>query len=304
MFNRVHFEISGICNARCYWCQTGYKNRDKTATGKFVNFNEFKKAIYYLRDENFIGENSIIALYSWGEPFIYPRFKEIIRFLNSENIKFELSTNASKLILFEENNILRNLQYITISMPGFSQDSYDKIHGFKFDVIKENITKIVKNFRDMGFGGQFLIAYHIYQFNMDEIPEAMKFAAENGISIVPSFAYINDFERFKKYLKSELSNTELKKAGEQLFLYYYNDTLKNMPLDYICPQYDILSLDENCNAITCCGDSTSIGKIFDLKPQQINPIRMKSDVCIECNKIGQSYLANNVPIPKHILMLK
>ncbi|MBU3170203.1 hypothetical protein [Clostridium estertheticum] len=64
MFNRVYFEISGICNAKCYWCQTGYKNRNKIATGKFVNFDEFKKAIYYLRDENFIGQNSVIALYN------------------------------------------------------------------------------------------------------------------------------------------------------------------------------------------------------------------------------------------------
>ncbi|MBZ9617018.1 hypothetical protein [Clostridium estertheticum] len=189
-------------------------------------------------------------------------------------------------------------------MPGFSQDSYDKRHGFKFVVIKENIIKIVKNFRESGFEGQFLIAYHIYQFNMDEIPEAMKFATENGINILPSFAFINDFERFKKYLKSELSNLELKKAGEQLFLYYYNDKLKSIIFDYICSQYDALSIDENCNAITCCADSTSLGKNFNLKPEQVNPIRMESDICNECNKIGLSYLLNNAAIPKHIVLLK
>ncbi|GBF34169.1 glycosyltransferase [Desulfocucumis palustris] len=49
-------------------------------------------------ENNFIDYNSEIALYNWGEPFLHPLFKQIIKFMNSENIKFILSTNASKLV--------------------------------------------------------------------------------------------------------------------------------------------------------------------------------------------------------------
>ena len=62
MFCRVYFEISGICNRRCWWCQTGKRNINGTASGKFVDFDEFKREILYLRENGFIGKSSGIAL--------------------------------------------------------------------------------------------------------------------------------------------------------------------------------------------------------------------------------------------------
>ncbi|MCS4454451.1 hypothetical protein JTT00_04835 [Clostridium botulinum] len=78
-------------------------------------------------------------------------------------MSFALSTNASKVILLD-NNELKNLKYITFSMCGFSQKSYDKIHGFNFEQIKRNISEILDNFKKMGL--RVMHMYHIMFINL------------------------------------------------------------------------------------------------------------------------------------------
>lgn len=292
MFNRVYFEISGICNAKCYFCQTGQSNMNKIPTGRFVNIEEFEKSMMYLREHGFINGEAVISLYNWGEPFLHPKIKDIILFLHNNNFHTSLSTNASKPVFFEKGNILKNLTNVTFSMPGFSQSSYDKIHGFNFIKIKKNIVDITKNFREAGFTGQFLIAGHIYQFNMHEILPMQDFAKEHGIQFLPSLAFINDFKRLRKYIQKELEYDYLDQASKALFLFYM-EQIKKTPDNYKCPQYSFLSIDSDCNVITCCGDSTVLDKVYKLKPNQINDWR-SNGVCRECYSSGLCYLAGEV----------
>lgn len=84
-----------------------------------------------------INLNTNICLYNWGEPFLHPKFKEIIYYLSSLNLNIGLSTNASKPIYFEDSNALKNLRHMRFSMPGFSQESYDRMHSFDFEKIKK-----------------------------------------------------------------------------------------------------------------------------------------------------------------------
>lgn len=291
MFNRIYFEISGICNGKCWWCQTGKRNINGTSTGKFVDFDEFKRAIFYLRENGFIGTNTEIALYNWGEPFLHPKFKEIMKFLNTENLKVILSTNCSKAVLFEENGILSNVQQVILSIPGFSQSSYDRIHGFNFENIIKNIIEITQNFRSVGFQGNFFLAFHIYQFNQNEIIPAGEFANQHQFAYIPSLAYINDMERQRKYLNSELEYSDLKRVTQDLFCYYLTDekieeSKIQRPKDFICAQYNQLNIDDDCYVITCCGDNTRMDKIFNVKANEVNKWRTNSRACAVCRKAG------------------
>lgn len=304
MFSQVYFEISSLCNAKCYWCQTGQANLNKSANGNFVSIEKFKKSIEYMLDNKFIQNGALISLYNWGEPLLHPKLKEIIKYLTDKDLKIIISTNASKLITFEGIDELRNLESITYSMCGFSQNSYDKIHGFDFEKIKSNIVKMTKNFKDAGFKGTFLIAYHIYQFNVDELIEMIEFARENDIQPMPSYAYINDFKRMEQYINKEVEYEYLYKATSQLILFPIEEALKHRQEKYSCPQYLKLSIDSNCNVITCCADSTVLNKIYHVKSEDINEWRIKSEICKRCNSIGQSYVMHNPAIPKQIIGLK
>jgi Zn ribbon nucleic-acid-binding protein len=251
----------------------------------------------------FIGSNSTIGLYSWGEPFLHPNFKDIINYLNTLQLNFLLSTNASKPVYFEDNNALEHLKTITFSMSGFSQESYDRIHGFNFAKIKNNIINIIENFRQCGFTGNAYISYHIYQFNITEIDAATVFAKNNNIGIVPYLAYFNGRDMFERYLKNELEYMELKSAAEELLLGGISKRLakfNNMDkINYHCPQFDILTIGEYCNVLICCGYSDAYNnavykKIYDIKNvDEINIWRKNTKECKECISLGMADVGNN-----------
>ncbi|MBN1383065.1 MAG: hypothetical protein JXA41_15475 [Deltaproteobacteria bacterium] len=220
-----------------------------------------------------------------------------MKFLNGERLKVILSTNCSKVVLFDEGNILSNLHFVMFSMPGFSQQSYDKIHGFKFEKIVKNMLEIKQNFRSAGFIGMFILAFHIYQFNVNEIQPAAEFAGQNQFEFVPFLAFINDFQRQLKYMRNELDDHELKRASQKLFLYYFSeDRKKQRPQNYVCPQFSKLAIDEHCNIITCCGDTTPMDKLFNVRPDDVNRWRMSSKVCRECREAGLDFLVMPPPM--------
>jgi MoaA/NifB/PqqE/SkfB family radical SAM enzyme len=315
MFNNVYFEISGVCNAKCKYCQTGKANRErlvgqKYPVGQFVDLDEFKKSIEYMLANRFINSNTTIALFSWGEPFLHPKFKEIINYLSNLNLHFGLSTNASKPVYFENNSALKYLKEITFSMPGFSQESYDKIHGFNFIKIKENIVSIIENFRQCGFTGSAYVSYHLYQFNLTEIQATIEFCKKYNIKFKGYCAYFNGRDMFEKYLRNELEYSELKCAATELLLGSIEKRLtefNQMDKNYNCPQFSQLTIDEHCNVLICCGYSTAFPnavykKIYNVNNvNEINAWRKNSKECRECIDIGLAYVGNNTILYEDVL---
>jgi MoaA/NifB/PqqE/SkfB family radical SAM enzyme len=306
---KIFFEISGICNAKCPWCQSGRKNRYSPTPPKdvnyFVDIEKFKQSIFHMKNIGLIDNGTNIDLFSWGEPFLHPDFKEIIRFLKEENINASLSTNASKVILFDNKDDLCKLCKIRFSMPGFSQKSYDKIHGFQFDKIIANIDAILTNFRKCGFTGRAEIALHLYQFNLHEVDSAFKFAEQRNMGFLPHAAFINDHEKSTKYLKDELDIETLKSAGRELFLSCIEKRREEALDNYYCPQFDMISVDNNCNVITCCSESTIYKNICDVKCfEEINTWRINSDICKDCLKSKHAYVVHNIVTYEELLGIK
>lgn len=299
MYPIIYFEISGKCNGLCPWCTTGKKNRQNIPTGGFIKPELFERAIDRLNDLGLIGPQTIIKLFSWGEPLLHPQFKEIVNILNKKELPFGISTNASKLVFFEEPQSLRNLKEIIISMSGFSQKSYSRAHGFNFEKIISNISNMIFNFRQCGFNGIARISYHIYQFNMNEIEPALLFARQNNIIFDAGLAYIADWGEYRNYLVNEMDYEKLKLASQSLFLFHVNDKRQelkdyNIPVDS-CPQFSFLNIDEECNVVTCClVDKSlrdySIGSLFELSAEEIAIKKRQQSICNECHDLGIWYL--------------
>ena len=305
MYNHVVFEISGKCNAMCKWCVTGRKNRQEKRLGSFISPEIFQKAINYLKNESIIEKDAYFFIYNWGEPFLHPQFREIVNILNKEDIVYIISTNASKVVTFNEPHILKNLRAIVFSMPGFSQRSYDKIHGFNLEFIKQNIQKILSNYYQNGFQGKAEIRYHVYQFNIDEISDLMTFAKENNLGISPTYAGISDLELFMDYLSGRLSPTLLKEVSQDLLLFYSEELQALMPNDYKCPYHDVLLIDEDCQVLTCClvtrnMQNYSIGSLFDLNIEKMKQLKKNQPICKDCLKLSIPFIINNRPYPKMI----
>jgi pyruvate-formate lyase-activating enzyme len=288
-FKQVFFEIVGKCNAKCAYCITG----NGSQTGTFVDVDKFKTTIKDLYNRGLTDENTNFALFNWGEPMLHPRLLEILEFLDTLNIKFSLSTNLSSIPKQLSANVLKNLTKITVSMPGFSQNSYSKIHGFNFSKILENIntlsTIIPKN--------KISISFHLYQFNISEIKAAQEYFNHLGIKIFSSFAFFNDYHMATNYLTNNLNKEEMLKVSKELLLFYVDDLIAQMPQGYRCPQFDMLSIDENCNVINCCAapkDSPDyvVSECSNLRLDALDQ-RHKTSLCQECMSTKLAYWVHN-----------
>jgi len=302
-YNLVYFEIVGFCNARCPWCVTGNKSLNQVSyPSRVINVNDFRNAIVTLLEGGLIyPRESKISLANWGEPMLHPELGKILKTLRKNDVNFAISTNASKFVNLE-NDILGNLQEVRFSVPGFSQSSYDRIHEFNFESILKNIEMFCKNIRKEGSNAKLMMAYHLYQFNIDEIDAAMKFCSLNGIELYPYAAYLNDFNLAKAYLDKSISAELLRRIGKDLFLHYVDELIAKTPHNYQCPQFNILSIDEYCNVLTCCvlpkgHPEYSLGKLSTLSCDDIRKGKLSQKVCTECVKSGISYWVHNPLVP-------
>ncbi|VYU41703.1 hypothetical protein [Clostridium tertium] len=298
----VHFEICGKCNGKCPYCVTGKRNQ---TLGSFVNPELFNKTLEeIIRVGIFDKDISTLYIYNWGEPFLHPQFNEIIEKINLNNINYGISTNLSIIPKNIDFSIVaKNLKVFMISMPGFSQKSYDKIHGFDFQKIKSNILDIKAHLYRNDFRGKLQILFHIYQFNLDEIYDAERFAKSLGIEFIPYYAGINDWWQRESYLNNAMDKESIKKISNDIFLSKLDERIKKSKNKGCSQHNSYFMIDENCNVATCCclpnnHPNYKCGNILEDNIEEILYNKFNQDVCCKCIEQGLAIDDEQVSLPK------
>jgi radical SAM protein with 4Fe4S-binding SPASM domain len=79
-----------------------------------------------------------------GEPFVFPRIWQWLDYMEKENVKVSLFTNAEKV---DVDRLLTysNIEYVNCSLNAATEETYNKImRGPKFDVVKKNIDELLE----------------------------------------------------------------------------------------------------------------------------------------------------------------
>ena len=176
-------------------------------------------------------------------------------------------------------------------------------HGFDFETIKSNITCILTNLRECGFRGEAQLAYHIYQFNQDELEPACQFASQHCINLLAYYAILADFDLCISYLSSKMPHEQLERASRELVLSHIKDLIAQMPRDYKCRQHNMLVLDEQCNVLPCCFVDNDVrkyglGNLFDLSLEEITTRKTHQPFCKVCLSTGLCYLVQTPQMVK------
>ncbi len=295
-FKQIVIEISGACNAHCPFCITG---RGDIKPGKMMSLDLFKKTVLRLKELELAADDCILALYSWGEPFLNPEINEILEFCADVNHKVYLSTNAS-VYKSLSSKAINAITYMFISMPGFSQTAYNRIHGFDVRKIKANIENFVRDFKKYSQPGFIQLRQHIYQWNPEEIPMCARFAARLGVDFYPYYAYVAHYDLFKKYKFGQLDRETEQEINNNILTYYLHN-YKNEP-DFECPQFDMLSLDESANVVACCNlakncDKFVLFNIFDENAKEKMCARINMEECQYCFQTGLAQISHTAGIP-------
>lgn len=298
VYKEIVIELSGYCNASCKYCATGKNNRTKKMCidKEYISIEKFKEATTYLLDNNIINGDTFFHLYNYGEPFLNPDALKIFQYLEECGLSYGVSTNGSVPRYVDNSHSLKGLKALKFSMPGFSEASYNRMHGFNFNQIKTNIIKILENYRENGFTGIAILGFHVYQFNLQEIASALQFSKENDMQLELCNAYFAGYTMFKDYIMSKLSYSELKEVGQELILQYLNE--KEIP-QFDCPQHrNLITIDEKCNLLTCCVvdkecNNYTLGNIFQLSKEKIKKLKTSQSICQECLELGIGYYSHN-----------
>lgn len=73
---------------------------------------------------------------------LHPHLNRILKILNKHQQSFSLSTNGSLIPKIGNSELFQNLNFIQITLLGFSQKSFDKIKKFDFQNVLQNIQVI------------------------------------------------------------------------------------------------------------------------------------------------------------------
>lgn len=292
-FTWVTIDISGVCNAKCKYCATGSGSANP---GKIMSLDLFKRTLdraieIGAADPSFTAG---VALFNKGEPFLNPQFTEILDYIVDKGFKISLSSNCSV------NKPLTKRQVeactgVLVSVPGWSQESYDRVHKLNFEQVKENIAKLAANFKKYKMAKKINMTYHLYQNNLNELTGAIEFAQKLGIDFNPYYAHIIDYWKIKDYVEGTCSKELLDDINSSVFISNLKNGLSNVPSDYECPQHLVLNIDENANILTCCvlpnnHPEYSKGNLFDDNAIELINNRQKHNECAYCKKSGISKL--------------
>jgi MoaA/NifB/PqqE/SkfB family radical SAM enzyme len=286
-FKKICFEVAGVCNGRCRYCVTGANNANP---GGFMEADTFDAALRDLERLNLIDSRTIIDLFNWGELFLHPDLQSITRIINDHNLRYSISTNASIVPQIDE-TFAKNLISVFFSMCGFSQRSYDRIHKFEFEAVRENISTIVSDLRSSGYKKRIQILFHVYRFNIEELRKCQRFANDLGISLAFYDAHVNDWWQFQAFVEGSLPDERRREILDDLFV--DEKTLFNVPKRWRCPQWDLLLIDERGNVPVCCilpnnHRAYSLGAVDNEIAKRLQN-RPNLPICKTCMESGMSY---------------
>lgn len=270
MYPEVYMDVLNKCNARCKYCLTGQANRTGYSARfptYFMDVAAFERLCRHLLDRRIVAPQALFHIYNWYEPTLNPHLAGIINAMGEQGLRLDISTNAGRCMDFSGLGGCTHVESVLFSMPGFSQASYDRIHGFDFEQVKGNIRTTVDELRRRGFRGDAYINFHLYQFNLGEIYGAKEFADSLGIRLHSIFAYFNGSGEFGPYLSGSMDTEALKDATREIFFGHLYD-LEAHREEYLkrFEEPESITLSERCNLIPGRGsnDEEAVVSIFDL----------------------------------------
>ena len=185
----IRIDASTVCQLRCPICPTADGSNRRGVIGwGFLKFEDFKRTI-----EANTGVRKV-ELSNWGEIFLNPQIKDIVRFAHERKITLSAS-NGSNFNTVDDETIESLVKYgfsfLSISIDGASNETYQiyRREG-NFDTVVGNIKKI--NYYKKQYHTdlprlrwQFVVFGH----NEHDIESARRKAGELGMEFYPKLNY-------------------------------------------------------------------------------------------------------------------
>ncbi len=196
----IAIEPTTSCNLRCPECPSGL--RSFTRPTGMLQEDLFRRVIDQLAPTL-----NYLTFYFQGEPFLNPRFLEMVRYASAKGIYTATSTNGHFINDEVARSIIESsLDRLIISVDGTSQDTYQSYRvGGSLEKVKEGARRIVEWKKKMKSSTPHIV----YQFlvvrnNEHQIPDVYELASSIGVDqVVLKTAQIYDYKNGSDLIPSQ-----------------------------------------------------------------------------------------------------
>ena len=254
----VSIEPTTACNLRCPECPSGLRSFSR-ATGNLKE-DFFRKTI-----DELYRELIYLIFYFQGEPYINPKFLDMVSYARSKGIYTITSTNGH--FLNEENakkTIESGLDRLIISVDGTTQEVYENYRKQgNLDHVLEGARNIVKWKRKMKSATPHIIfQFLVVRPNEHQIPEIYKLAKEIGVDEVKlKTAQVYDYEHGNPLIPTIEKYSRYKRNSEGAY------EVKNELLNHCWKLWHACVITWNGLIVPCCFDKDATHQLGDLKEQ-------------------------------------
>jgi len=287
----ISFEPTTACNLGCPECPSGLKQFTRP-TGNL------KSDFYQTTIDQMANHLLYLIFYFQGEPFINPKFLEMVQYASKKGIYTATSTNAHFLHdQLAKRTVESGLDRLIVSIDGTTQETYEsyRVNG-NLDKVIEGTKNVIKWKRELKSQTphvifQFLVVRH----NEHQIEDVKQLANELGVDEVRfKTAQVYEYENGNDLIPtlSKYSRYKQKKDGTW--------AIKNKLLNHCWKLWHSCVLTWDGLVVPCCFDKDALHQLGDLKENSFEEIwqgkkyqnfrsallkaRSEIDICTNCTE--------------------
>ncbi|MBP7184432.1 MAG: SPASM domain-containing protein [Saprospiraceae bacterium] len=290
----VSIEPTTACNLRCPECPSGLRAFTRPTGNLKENF--FRDTIDQIHPELMY-----LIFYFQGEPYINPKFLEMVSYAHQKNIYTITSSNGH--FLNDENakkTILSGLDRLIISVDGTTQSTYEnyRIEG-KLSTVLEGAKNVVKWKKELNSNTPHIIfQFLVVKPNEHQIPDIFRLAKEIGVDEVKlKTAQVYDYKNGNPLIPSDEKYSRYYKKNDGTY------AIKNKLLNHCWKMWHACVITWDGLVVPCCFDKDATHQLGDLKQSTFKEIwhneryqnfrsqltkgRNQIDICTNCTEGGK-----------------
>ena len=287
----ISFEPTTSCNLRCPQCPSGL--REFTRNTGMLKDDFFKEVI-----DEFAPHLAYLTFYFQGEPYLNPKFLDMVKYASSKRIYTATSTNAHYLTPeVAKRTVESGLDRLIISIDGTTQETYSSYRiGGKLDKVLEGAKNVAEAKQKLKSQTPHLIfQFLVVKANEHQIPEIKKLAKEIGIDEVRlKTVQIYDYENGNELIPEQQEYSRYKKGADGKY------AIKNKLLNHCWRMWNSCVITWDGNVVPCCFDKDASHPMGSLKEHSFKELwnnekyrsfrhsllqsRKEIDICKNCTE--------------------
>lgn len=287
----ISIEPTTACNLRCPECPSGLRIFSRETGNLKEDF--FKSTI-----DDLYKDLIYLIFYFQGEPYINPKFLDMVRYASDKGIYTITSTNGH--FLNDENarkTIESGLDRMIISVDGTTQDVYENYRKEgKLDTVLQGAKNVVKWKKALKSNTPHIIfQFLVVKPNEHQIPEIYKLAKEIGVDEVKlKTAQVYDYEYGNDLIPTIDKYSRYKQKENGIYV------VKNELLNHCWKLWHACVITWDGLVVPCCFDKDATHRLGDLKQLKFREVwkgesylsfrksilkgRDQIDICTNCTE--------------------